>query len=93
MFNRKEKHNKEEKVALGGKVLRGMVTSNKMKDTIVVEITTYSKHPKYGKFLKKRQNVKAHDFGNTAMIGDKVKIIETRPISKDKKFKLDEIEK
>lgn len=59
-----------------------------MKDTVVVLVERYAKHPKYGKFIKKRKKFKVHDIGNTAKIGDKVQIVETRPISKDKSFKL-----
>ncbi len=70
------------------KVLSGTVVSNKMKDTIVVAVSSYEKHPKYGKFVKKRKKFKAHDLGNTRSIGDKVDIIETKPISKEKHFKL-----
>lgn len=71
-----------------GKVLSGTVISNKMKDTIVVSVERYEKHPKYGKFIKRRKKYKVHDAGNTAKIGDKVDIVETKPISKDKRFKL-----
>ena len=70
------------------KILTGTVVSNKMKDTIVVSVERYEKHPKYGKFIKRRKKFKAHDVGNTAGIGDKVQIIETRPVSKDKHFRL-----
>lgn len=69
-----------------GKVLSGTVVSNKMKDTVVVLVERYGKHPKYGKFIKRGKKFKAHDVGNTKAIGDKVKIIESRPISKDKHF-------
>jgi small subunit ribosomal protein S17 len=69
-----------------GKVLSGIVTSNKMKDTIVVEVTRLVKHPKYKKYYKVSKKHKAHDAGNTKSIGEKVDIRETRPISKDKKF-------
>ena len=72
----------------GGKILKGTVVSDKMKDTIVVSVERYEKHPKYEKYIKRRKKFKAHDKGNTAKIGDKVEIIETRPISKDKHFKL-----
>lgn len=71
-----------------GKVLSGVVVSDKMKDTIVVSIESYEKHPKYDKYIKRRKKFKAHDAGNTAKIGDKVEIVETRPISKDKHFML-----
>ncbi|MDO8565217.1 MAG: 30S ribosomal protein S17 [bacterium] len=70
------------------KVLTGTVVSDKMKDTIVVSVESYEKHPKYGKYIKRSKKFKAHDAGNTAKIGDKVAIAETKPISKDKHFKL-----
>jgi small subunit ribosomal protein S17 len=70
------------------KILSGTVVSNKMKDTIVVSVERYEKHPRYAKFIKRRKKFKVHDLGNTAKIGDKVHIVETRPISKDKSFKL-----
>ncbi|KKT80144.1 MAG: 30S ribosomal protein S17 [bacterium] len=70
------------------KTLSGTVVSNKMKDTIVVSVERYEKHPRYFKFVKRRKKFKAHDAGNTAKIGDKVQIVETRPISKEKSFKL-----
>ena len=69
-----------------GKTLSGTVVSDKMKDTIVVSVEKYEKHPKYGKYIKSRRKIKAHDAGNTKKIGDKVEIRETRPISKDKHF-------
>jgi small subunit ribosomal protein S17 len=70
------------------KKLTGTVVSNKMKDTIVVEVSSYEKHPKYDKFIKSSKKFKAHDAGNTKAIGDKVEIVETAPISKDKHFKI-----
>jgi small subunit ribosomal protein S17 len=77
---------KTETIKKGGKVLSGTVVSNKMKDTVVVLIERYEKHPKYDKFVKYKKKFKAHDAGNTKNIGDKVEIVETRPISKDKHF-------
>jgi small subunit ribosomal protein S17 len=68
------------------KILSGTVVSNKMKDTIVVSVERYEKHPKYEKFIKRRKKFKAHDLGNTKVIGEKVEIIEAKPISKDKHF-------
>jgi small subunit ribosomal protein S17 len=68
------------------KVFTGTVVSNKMKDTVVVKVDRYEKHPKYGKFVKRSKKLKAHDAGNTKAIGDKVDIVETKPISKDKHF-------
>ncbi len=70
------------------RVLEGIVTSDKMKDTIVVKVVRFVKHPKYGKFQKLAKKFKADDKGNTAKIGDTVSIEECRPISKDKHFRL-----
>ena len=78
------KNNKEKML----KVLRGVVTSDKMKDTVVVEVTRFVKHPKYKKYYKINKKYKVHDEGNTKKIGDKVEIISCRPISKDKHFKV-----
>lgn len=64
----------------------GTVVSTKMKDTAVVLVERYEKHPKYGKFVKSKKKFKAHDLGNTKAVGEKVSIRETRPISKDKHF-------
>ena len=68
------------------KVLSGTVVSDKMKDTIVVQVESFEKHPKYQKFIKRSKKFKAHDVGNTRKIGEKVEIRETKPISKDKHF-------
>lgn len=70
------------------KIFSGTVVSDKMKDTCVVLVERYEKHSKYGKFIKRRKKFKAHDAGNTAKVGDKVQITETRPVSKTKRFKL-----
>ncbi|HUD04300.1 MAG TPA: 30S ribosomal protein S17 [Candidatus Paceibacterota bacterium] len=70
------------------KKISGVVTSDKMKDTIVVKTERFVKHAKYQKFFKVSKKYKAHDAGNTKKIGDKVEIVETRPISKDKHFKV-----
>lgn len=80
----------EKKVAKknNGKVLKGTVVSTKMKDTVVVSIDSFKKHPKYGKYIKRQNKIMAHDMGNTCKEGEIVEIIETRPISKNKKFKL-----
>jgi small subunit ribosomal protein S17 len=93
MAKKDTQNNKETKdVAVNnGKILNGVVSSDKMTDTIVVDVKRYHKHPKYGKFINTRKKYKAHDAGNTAKIGDKVSIIETAPISKDKKHRLLEI--
>lgn len=70
------------------KTLKGTVVSSKMKDTVVVVVERYVKHPKYGKYIKSRKRYAAHDAGNTKQIGDTVTIAETRPISKTKHFKI-----
>ena len=70
----------------GGKVLSGKVVSSKMKDTAVVLVERYTKHPKYGKFLKRQKKFKVHDVGNKHKEGEMVEIIESKPISKDKRF-------
>lgn len=64
--------------------LKGVVVSDKMKDTIVVKVDRFVKNAKYGKFQKLSKRYKAHDAGNTKKVGETVVIIETRPISKDK---------
>lgn len=66
----------------------GRVVSDKMDKTIVVLVETYKKHPLYGKRVKYSKKFKAHDENNTAKTGDIVEIMETRPLSKDKKFRL-----
>lgn len=70
------------------KTLTGVVVSDKMKDTVVVSVQSYSKHPKYLKYQAKSKRYKAHDAGNTKKVGDKVTIEETAPISRDKRFKV-----
>lgn len=70
------------------KTLRGVVVSDKMQKTVVVEVNRFVKHPKYGKYMKQSKKYKAHDEENTYKVGDKVSIEETRPISKDKSFKV-----
>jgi small subunit ribosomal protein S17 len=69
----------------------GKVVSNKMDKTIVVAIETSVKHPLYGKIVKRTTKLKAHDEENKCQIGDKVKVMETRPLSKEKRWRLVEI--
>ncbi len=71
-----------------GKILKGVVTSTKMKDTVVISIDSFKKHPKYGKYIKKQNKIMAHDEGNTCKEGEIIEIIETRPVSKSKRFKV-----
>ncbi len=68
------------------KTFKGTVVSTSMKDTVVVKVGRYVKHPKYGKFIKHSKKIKAHDVGNTKAVGDTVEIVETKPISKGKSF-------
>lgn len=69
----------------------GLVVSNKMEKSIVVQIERKVKHPKYGKFVRKTTKLVAHDEQNECTIGDVVKIMETRPLSKNKCWRLVEI--
>ena len=73
------------------KTRTGKVTSNKMDKTIVVAVETHVKHPLYKKYVKKTYKLKAHDENNECNIGDTVKVMETRPLSKDKRWRLVEI--
>ncbi|MBR3437776.1 MAG: 30S ribosomal protein S17 [Lachnospiraceae bacterium] len=69
----------------------GKVISDKMDKTIVVAIEDHVRHPLYGKIVKKTYKLKAHDEENTCGIGDTVRVMETRPLSKDKRWRLVEI--
>ena len=69
----------------------GKVISNKMDKTIVVAIEDHVKHPLYKKIVKKTYKLKAHDENNECNIGDKVKVMGTRPLSKDKRWRLVEV--
>jgi small subunit ribosomal protein S17 len=73
------------------KVREGLVVSDKMEKTIVVEVEDRVKHPLYGKVIRRTSKVKAHDEQNTAGIGDLVVITETRPLSASKRWRLVEI--
>ncbi len=73
------------------KVRTGLVTSNKMAKTIVVRIVRLVRHPQYNRVIKQVNSFKAHDETNSASIGDWVRIMETRPLSKDKRWRLVEI--
>ena len=69
----------------------GLVTSDKMDKTIVVSIVDNVKHPLYGKIVKGTYKLKAHDENNECKVGDRVRVMETRPLSKDKRWRLVEI--
>ena len=73
------------------RTLIGTVASNKMDKTIVVKVETAVRHPIYKKIVKRTYKLKAHDEENACQIGDKVKVMETRPLSKDKRWRLVEV--
>jgi small subunit ribosomal protein S17 len=73
------------------KVREGLVVSDKMDKTVVVAVEDRVKHPLYGKVLRRTNKLKAHDEGNTAGVGDRVLLMETRPLSKSKRWRLVEI--
>ena len=73
------------------KTVVGKVVSNKMDKTIVVAVEDHVKHPLYNKIVKRTYKLKAHDEENKCNIGDRVKVMETRPLSKDKRWRLVEI--
>ena len=73
------------------KVMIGTVTSDKMDKTVVVSVETNVKHKLYGKIVKRTYKLKAHDEENACKVGDKVKVMETRHLSKDKRWRVVEI--
>ena len=73
------------------KVRVGIVVSNKMRKTIVVRVTRVVRHPQYNRMIELASKFKAHDEQNSARVGDWVKIMETRPLSKDKRWRLLEV--
>lgn len=73
------------------KVQVGKVVSDKMDKTVVIAIETLVRHPLYGKTIKRTKKFKAHDEENTCRVGDKVKVMETRPLSKEKRWRVIEI--
>ncbi len=73
------------------KTRTGKVVSNKMQKTIVVAVEDHVKHPLYNKIVKRTYKLKAHDENNECNIGDIVKVMETRPLSKDKRWRLVEV--
>ncbi|MBQ8081350.1 MAG: 30S ribosomal protein S17 [Clostridia bacterium] len=73
------------------KTRTGVVVSDKMDKTIVVKLSTLVKHPLYSKYIKKTTKIKAHDENNECGVGDTVKVMETRPLSKEKHWRLVEI--
>lgn len=73
------------------KQMVGRVTSNKMDKTVVVMIERLKRHPLYGKTIRQRRHFKAHDAGNACQVGDLVRIVESRPLSREKRWVVAEI--
>ena len=73
------------------KTRTGKVVSNKMDKTIVVAVEDHVRHPLYNKIVKKTYKLKAHDENNECRVGDRVRVMETRPLSKDKRWRVVEI--
>jgi small subunit ribosomal protein S17 len=88
---RKEEANKMAEQRGIRKTRVGVVVSDKMDKTVVVAIRTRVKHPLYGKIMNRTEKFKAHDEENSCGVGDTVRIMETRPLSKDKRWRLVEI--
>ncbi len=73
------------------RMVTGRVVSNKMQKTVVVELRWQVRHPAYGKILRRRTKVKAHDAENRCKVGDLVRLMETRPLSREKRWRVVEI--
>jgi len=73
------------------KTMVGLVSSDKMDKTVVVSVVNNVKHPEYGKIVKRTYKLKAHDENNECRVGDRVRVMETRPLSKDKRWRVVEI--
>ncbi|MEI6242749.1 MAG: 30S ribosomal protein S17 [Chlamydiota bacterium] len=73
------------------KVLKGVVTSNKMEKTVTVQVTRSVRHPKYGKLVEKRKKFYAHHEGDSILLGQEVRIMECRPLSKLKRWRVVEV--
>jgi small subunit ribosomal protein S17 len=73
------------------RTLTGVVVSDRMNKTVVVQVTRRFKHPRYRKYVQERARYKAHDEQNEAKVGDKVRIVESRPLSKEKRWRLQEV--
>lgn len=84
-------NSKSNNIGRGSSTITGVVVSDKMNKTIVVRMNRVTRHPIYKKVIRRSNKVKAHDEKNIAKIGDVVKLIQTRPLSKDKRWKLVEV--
>ena len=81
----------EAKVETNRKKMTGVVVKDKMDKTVVIEVEKFLKHPKYHKYLKTKKRYKAHDEKNECNVGDRVLIVESRPLSKEKRWVVKEI--
>jgi len=81
----------EAKVETNRKKMTGVVVKDKMDKTVVIEVEKFLKHPKYHKYLKTKKSYKAHDEKNECNVGDRVLIVESRPLSKEKRWVVKEI--
>jgi small subunit ribosomal protein S17 len=81
----------DEAIRNARKVREGIVVSNKMNKTIVISIVERVRHPRYSKFVQRTKKLYAHDEANDAQIGDRVRVMETRPMSKQKRWRLVEV--
>jgi len=88
MAKKQNKTEEKKPGEVGAKILKGIVVSDKMDKTVVVSVSRFVKHPLYGKFYKVSKKYKAHDEANSHKVGESVEIVSTRPISKDKKFRV-----
>lgn len=82
-----------ERHSSGRKRLVGSVVGNKMDKTVIVSVERMVRHPRYGKVLRRVKKYKAHDEGNTCRVGDVVRIVESRPLSREKRWVVEEIVK
>lgn len=73
------------------KVFMGTVVSDRMQKTVVVSVERFARHPDYNKLVRRRTKVKAHDEEQRCRVGDKVRIMETRPLSRDKRWRVIEV--
>ncbi len=73
------------------KVREGVVTSDKMQETVVVSVSTRVKHPRYAKIVSRTTKLHAHNPGDDAHVGDRVRVVETRPVSKTKRWRVSEV--
>jgi small subunit ribosomal protein S17 len=81
----------ELKSGIGRRKIVGVVVKDKMDKSVVIEVEKFLKHPKYHKYLKTKKRYKAHDETNVCKVGDKVLLVETRPLSKDKRWLVKEV--